>query len=220
VPPFCIELRLKNCRDTRRRYSEHGLLMRVFFVLLIAAIVAAFFWQRAKRIDYEPLAEGDVWTMNVQSVSPKGNKTMVIERKVEEPVTQDGRTYLSVRTAADGKQGSIILMRKDDTGLYVIDKREADAKEQLSVMLPIKVGQSWERLASGETVQESVIGTETVTINGKTFENCFHLQSKWPKSGATEDDWEAPNIGTVKSDLKFPNGGTMTFTLTEFKHAQ
>jgi hypothetical protein len=195
--------------------------MRAFLILLLLAIAVAIYYGLPKKIDYEPLAEGDVWTLQAEDVLPKGGtQTATLTRTVASPVERGGKTYFTVRLAAPGKQGIVQLIRKDDNGLYSIDPKDPNAKEQQDVMFPIKEGQSWEGFSNGEPVKISVVGLETVTANGKTYEKCFHIQSKGLKSGASEDDWEAPNLGSVKMELHFPNGAKSTLSLIEFKAAK
>lgn len=195
--------------------------MRAFLIVLLLAIAVVIYYGLPKKIDYEPLAEGDVWTFQAEDVSPKGGtQTATLNRTVEGPVTRGDKTYLTVRLAVPGKQGIVQLTRKDDSGLYSIDPQDPNAKEQQDVMLPIKDGQSWEDFARGEPIKISVIGLETVSVNGKTYEKCFHVQTKGLKSGSSEDDWEAPNIGSVKMEMNFPSGAKSTLSLIEFKPAK
>ncbi len=105
-------------------------------------------------------------------------------------------------------------MRRDSTAWTHADKA---AKEQAEVVSPLKVGQSWERIAGPTTVKNVVVALETVTINEKTYDNCFHIRSTSADSSVTEDFWEAPKIGSVKSEILYGSGGKISLTLREFK---
>ena len=194
--------------------------MRAFFFLLIAALLGVFFWQRSRRIDYEPLADKYEWTMNAAFVSTNGKTaSSTMHRKIEGKVLQGGKTYYRCHNWSEGgptKIDFIALTRKDDSGVYTIPDGDVDAKEQMTMKLPIIAGQTWEILRKGESINFTVIGIETVTVDDKVYENCFHVRSDSKRHNSSEDDWEAPNIGTVKSHVIFPSGTTLTLTLTDF----
>jgi hypothetical protein len=114
----------------------------------------------------------------------------------------------------------IDLIRKDNAGVYWVHDGDNDGKEQMLRMLPIKAGQTWEIRMKGESMKIVVVGLETVTIDSKVYENCFHVRTTSEKPGYSEDDWEAPNVGTVKSEVMFPSGTRLTLTLKEFKHGK
>ena len=58
------------------------------------------------------------------------------------------------------------------TGYYSVDVRDEAAKEQMEVVLPLKVfGQSWKRTSGPVNLTDTVIARENVTINVVSFLN-------------------------------------------------
>jgi hypothetical protein len=170
---------------------------------------------------YLPLHTGDEWTMDVVITSDKGSVIKATaRRKIEDSVVLEGKTYYRTRTSMEGLSTPseyTKLVRKDDSGFYSIEGEVNDAKEQREIMLPLTVGQRWNRIRTGVTINDSVIGVETVVVAGKTYENCYHIRSEIADKGFREDFWEAPNIGGVKSEIVYADGVKMILTLREFK---
>jgi hypothetical protein len=187
-----------------------------FAVLSLSALAADI-----DQSKYLPLNPGDEWIMDTVITTPKG-KTVnaTTRRKTGDTVVQDGKTYFRTSTAIEGVPKpveTIRLIRKDRTGLYSVPIGDKDAKEEREIVLPLVVGQHWQRTKDGQTVNESVIGVETVAIGEKTYENCYHIRTEIPDKGFREDYWEAPVVGDVKSELVYRNGTKITMTLREFK---
>jgi hypothetical protein len=170
--------------------------------------------------DYFPLNVGQERTMAVTISVPDGS---VIEgtahRKIEGSAEKDGKTYFRCRTWFEGmpfKAGSTKLMRKDEKAVYSIDERVAGAAEQVTAVFPLKVGSTWERIVRGMAVTDAVIQKEAINISGKTYNNCYHIQSTWSGGKFTKDSWAAPNVGTVKEKSTYADGLTFTSILKDF----
>ena len=195
--------------------------MRSFILLLLAAFSLASAVFGLEQDDYLPLREGCEWTMDAEIILPSGEKsTATAHRTVGAQVEHDGKTYHRTRTwMEDGRTPTVSskLTRKDATGFYSIVEGNADAKEQLEVMLPFKVGQTWQKTWGSVTVSNEVIGVESVTIGGTTYKDCIHIRSTAADGSYTEDYWEAPKVGSVKSEIVYQNGGRITLTVKEFK---
>jgi hypothetical protein len=170
--------------------------------------------------DYLPLAVGNEWVMDAVLTSPAGEVSKTTARRRTGGTTEhDGKVYHRVVTALEGPNASAYtkLHRKDETGYYSVDVRDENAKEQTEVVLPLKIGQSWKRTSGAVNLTDTVIAQEDVTINGKTYEKCFHIRVTTTDGSYTEDYWEAPGVGCVKSETVFGNGGKISLTLRSFK---
>jgi len=94
---------------------------------------------------------------------------------------------------------------------------EKNDPEQLELILPLKVGATWQRTMASQRMTVTVIRLESVSVAGKTYENCFHVQQLMPQEKYVEDFWEAPNVGRVKTIVVVADGARITKTVTEFK---
>lgn len=173
------------------------------------------------RDDYFPMAVGDEWTM---SVTMTGNQEPpqygVYRRIIDAAMDKNGKTYLHSKISFEGmpfKAEGMKLMRKDDHAVWSIDQRMENATERLETVLPLKTGSHWERNVRGMPMTNTVLGKETIVIDGKTYKNCFHIQSTWSNGTFISDSWQAPNIGTVKKQLTYSDGLTFTYLLKEYK---
>jgi hypothetical protein len=171
--------------------------------------------------EYCPLTVGQERTMAVTISMPDGSVIAgTAHRKIEGNAEKDGKAYFRCRTWFEGmpfKEGSTKLIRKDEKAVYSIDERDAGAVEHVSVVLPLKVGSTWERIVRGMAVTDTVIQREAIDISGKTYKNCYHIQSIWSDGRFTKDAWEAPNVGTVKEQTAYADGLRFTYTLQDFK---
>jgi hypothetical protein len=197
--------------------------MNRFLLLFITPLFVPFSASLcAENNDYLPIGEGADWTMDLKMFQPDGKKLEGTgRRKIEGTVERDGKTYFKSKTWSEGVQPFSYekLIRKDESGFYSIDEREPVPAEQTEVVLPLKVGASWETKMEGRTVQNKVVGIETVNIGDKTYEECFHIRMQTDDESYVEDYWEAPKVGSVKSIIRYPNGFKITLTLREFKRA-
>ncbi len=181
----------------------------------------------ADQSEYLILKEGSEWIMDMKLFGPDGNiiGTNIAHRKIETPVERDGKQYFTEHTWTEKKPGPGELtrfVRRDATGFYSINpqKNGDSAKEQRETVIPLKAGDSWERGEPGAVIKESVIGVEDVTVDAHVYKECFHLHSVKTDSGMVEDFWEAPQVGCVKSEIRFQNGAKLLLTLKEFKSGQ
>ncbi len=171
---------------------------------------------------YFPLAEGVEWTMDMVMTTDDGRQFHGVGRRVVGAAeTLNGKTYFRVRTwwEAEGlpRQERSTLSRKDYAGFHTIYLPAPGAQEEPEIVLPMKVGARWKtKHLSGTPLTHEVKGMETVVIGGKTYADCYHIQVTADDGSHTEDFWEAPGVGSVKTEVRF-RGGKGVMTLREFK---
>jgi len=196
-------------------------ILAVLFALCVPSFAA-----EPDQADYFPMNPGDEHTMTVAMTNAKGQtEKMIAHRKIEAEagkvsVEKNGKTYLRLRTWMDGGPLSVKhtrLIRKDDQGLHSVADERGNAAEQLEVPMPLKPGNSWKYEDNGMIHTASVIAIETVIVGERKFENCFHIRSETVGGTFREDFWEAPKVGTVKSEIAYSNGVRITLTFREFK---
>lgn len=173
--------------------------------------------------EYLPMKEGNEWTMDAVITMPNGEATTATaRRKTGTTEERNGKIYHRVLTSMEGPRpfSYTKLNRKDETGFYTLDPRDPNAKEQAEIVLPLKVGASWKRTSGPMNLTDTVIGLEDITVNGKTYEKCFHIRTSADDGSYTEDYWEAPNVGSVKSETVYGNGAKISLTIREFKAAK
>lgn len=201
-------------------FTAESVPARSTFRPLITAIVFTKPSNAPEQREYLPLNEDYEWTMNARIVSVTGTTlNAMAHRKVERRVVRDGKSYFQMHTWVENKVLPVdytLLCRKDRFGFYTITEGETRDEEQLELILPLKVGQSWQRLVGKYPVKDAVISVETVTVEGRRYTDCFHIRSATPDGSFTEDSWEAPDVGCVKSEMAFGNGARITLTLTDF----
>jgi hypothetical protein len=202
----------------RLSQTSTGILPRL--VVALATYAASFVSSAfAADEDYYPLNEGDEWTYNTKIVTPDG-KTFeaTTYQKTGGTEIRGGKTYHLVRTWTEGgpfRSDVRSLVRKDGAGVYSLDPRGRDPKEQTRMVFPLKPGLTWQRQIQERTESEEVGRMETVVIGEKEFKESYRVRLK-ASDGLTEDSWKAPHVGTVKSEVR-TQGIIFTVTLREFK---
>jgi hypothetical protein len=169
--------------------------------------------------DYFPGGDYSEWTMTKVITARDGTtKTTTSHRKNDGHVERNGKMYLRTLDWSDDMSflGSI-LTRIDEAGVHVINERDPSAKEQLCTIFPMQIGLTWRYRIGSETIKNTIVGKESVEINGKKYADCFHTHSAAIDGKFTEDEWDAPKIGPVKSLIRIANGTTILLTLLEFK---
>ncbi|PAW80194.1 MAG: hypothetical protein B9S33_18895 [Pedosphaera sp. Tous-C6FEB] len=174
--------------------------------------------------DYLPLGEGSEWTMDIEVTYAAGQRIQGIGRRVTGPSeVRDGKTYFRSRTweefEGQPRQERTKLMRKDAVGLHSIDLSRKVPREEIEIVLPLKVGARWQtRHLYGKELNHEVVSQESVVIGEKTYPNCFHIRTTSAAGDYTEEFWEAPDIGLVKAEVTMP-GVQVTLKLRKFKSA-
>jgi hypothetical protein len=175
----------------------------------------------AEEAEYLPLASGHEWIMDVTVTGPDGAVSKgAARRKIGSSEKRGGKEYLRITTIIEKPlkpSNTAKLTRKDETGVYIIEASDPESKEQTEIVLPLKVGQTWKKSFEKKIFTDTVIGLESVKVQGKTYANCFHIRTTSSDGSFTEDYWEAPGIGSVKSEMVYGNGGRIVLTLREFK---
>ena len=192
-----------------------------------AALLALFLGLGAlaarARAEYIPIAVGDEWTMAMSIETPSGRSSEgVFRRRIESAERKDGKEYVRERTwtmgLAKGKEKTKLL-RKDLSGVYSIDESVPGSPEQTEIVLPLKIGGTWQQRSGGKKITYTVLEMEEVEVSGKTYANCYHIRAASDDGSYTEDFWEAPHVGNVKSIIAYPDGIRVTLTMTAFKPA-
>lgn len=167
--------------------------------------------------DYIPLAVGNHWQMSAKRESSIGPSTdSLFHRRLEGTVEKEGKTYFRVRMWSDGPtKGEVTeYVRKDNEGYYTTRDLDKTPPER-ELILPLKVGAASERKVLGRTMTITVVGLESVTVSGKTYENCFHIREVVPEEKYTKDTWLAPNVGVVTTVSSFPTS-TSSHSITRW----
>jgi hypothetical protein len=189
--------------------------------LLLAMMMAVCGCSPSAKEDYVPLAVGDEWTMGATVVSATGHALECIARRqIEGAVERDGKIYFRSRSTMEGMPTKVEitkLVRKDEKGFFSIEEAKKGAVEQTEIVLPLKVGNTWKRTMGSTSVTDTVIGVESVSISGKTYDKCYRIRSVTADNSLTEDFWQAPHVGDVKSVITYGSGAKITLTLKEFK---
>jgi hypothetical protein len=174
--------------------------------------------------EFFPIATGNEWIMDATMTAPDGSvKKGTVRRKVGGPEKRHGRTYHRVTISIEKPlppSSSTKLTRKDENGVYAIEARDPNSREQTEILLPLKVGQTWTKSLEQKAFTDTVLGIESVTIGKKTYANCFHIQTTSPDGSFTEDYWEAPGIGSIKSEMIYGDGTRISLALREFNPAR
>lgn len=171
--------------------------------------------------EYLPVALKAEWMMDVTFQAPDGTISKgTAQRKVEEIVEKDGKTYYRCRSMIEGggypRQEYTKLIRKDATGFHSIDERSAKPTEEIEVVLPLEVGKSWKTKSAPMPSTHTVVAKETVKIGERNYENVFKIRIVSDDGKYVEDYWEAPDVGCIKAEIMV-QGGKISLTLREFK---
>ena len=191
-----------------------------FLLPFLVALSASVFAVDVDQSQYLPVKPGNEWTMDVVINSANGKvDKATLRRKVEESVEKDGKKYVRFRTSMDGPSPMQYtkLVRKDELGLHTIMENVPNAKEQIEIPLPLKVGNTWKTELAGTSFTSVVAGFEKVTSGDKTYENCFRIVTQSDDGKYREDYWESPKVGNVKSEITPGDGSKMVVTLRTFK---
>ncbi len=195
--------------------------MRSSLLFLAASLAVSIPTFAAEPKDYLPIQIGSEWTSTAAFVAPSGNKTTGTgQRKIAEKVELDGKTYYRTRTKLEGGASLVEyskLIRKDAAGLYSLPDGVAGAKEQLEIPMPLTAGQTWQTVAGTVTITSTMVGVETVTVGKKIYKECLHIRVASADKSYQEDYWEAPVVGTVKSEIVSTTMGKITLTLRDYK---
>jgi len=170
--------------------------------------------------DYEPLALGQDSLMTATQIGPDGAKQVgTAHQRVEEAVMRNGQIYFRFHTWTEGwleNPDFTDLLRKDEKAFYRLLEDQPDAVEEIDLVLPLKVGNSWSHKGLIGTLKTTVLEQEDVTVNGKTYSKCFHTRTVAADGSHTEDSWDAPGVGTVRSDTVFKGGARILLEIQNF----
>jgi len=169
--------------------------------------------------DYEPLLAGQESVMTATIFSPQGSKRIGTgHQRVEAAALRNGKSYFRCHTWTEGWPQNLDInemLRKEDKAIYHLDD-QPNAVEAIALVLPLKVGSTWSSKTSNGTMNGTVVEMQDLTVNGKTYPKCFHIRTVAADGAFTEDFWDAPGIGTVKSDTIFKGGARVLLELNSF----
>jgi hypothetical protein len=201
--------------------SSYRKSMRLLLLLCCCAVGLTPFTFGADQDDYCPLAEGMEWTMDAKITTPDGKVIdTTAHRKIDTKEEREGKTYYRMRTWVDGVpelREFASLERKEDTGVHSIDLRNAKPNEVLSMVLPLAVGKKWTREDGKTPITYEVVALEDLTIGGKLYKNCYRLKASSKDGNYAEEFWQAPGLGSIKSDVVLSVGAKISVWLREFK---
>jgi hypothetical protein len=207
---------------SRMNSSFYSAVVVAFSVLLPLSLPSS----GADQQEYLPLKVGNEWTMDAEFTSTQGEVSKgTVTQVVVETVERDGKMYFRERTSMEGgpfqkEQIILNLARKDDKGFYSISESRNEEKEQLEIILPLVVGQSWERSMGKMKLKDTVVGLENVAIGEDTYQSCYHIRSESTDGTFKEDFWEAPKLGPIKFVMIYGSGAKISMTLREFRPAK
>jgi hypothetical protein len=202
--------------------SESGYSKVMRFLLCFSLLSGlASFSRAAEPSEYCPLAEGMEWTMDAKVTSPDGKVIdTTAHRRIGAKEEWNGKSYYRMKTWIDGVpelRAYESLERRDEKGLYSVDLRNPKPTEVTSMVLPFAVGQKWTRENGEAPVTLEVVALENLTINGKTYEKCYRIKATAKGGSYTEELWQAPGLGSIKSDVVLSIGAKVSVALREFK---
>jgi hypothetical protein len=169
---------------------------------------------------YFPMEVGEERISDVVLMSTLGKvEKAKLTVTVTETIQRGEKTYFRTKLVLDGDiaRESTKLTRCDATGVYSIDESRPDSEEVTEVLLPLKPGDEQNIGLGPAKMKVRVIGLESVTIDGKTYEKCYHLQMSPPGGVFVRDMWLAPHIGAIKSETVYGDNRKMVITMREFK---
>lgn len=164
---------------------------------------------------YLKLAAGAEWTLNLLIIAPDGSERRgtghrIIHGLVERDRKIYHRSVTSIRPDGLPAQSFEKLVRRDAAGFHSICVFIPEAKEEVEIPLPLKIGLTWETKFPVPT-KHTVLAKETLKIGDKEYTDCFKIRSESKDGQIAELFWEAPEVGAVKSEF---TQGPLKFRLT------
>ena len=178
--------------------------------------------------DYLPVGDGMKWEYTTETcIEGKCRQGSVTTRYDGEEIV-NGKKYLKRYSSKDGGSEQLVSYdRKANEGLFGITAQYKDKPEQLVMPLIYKAGQTYtytSYVPVRTTTEATMVGKETLSLNGKAYENCYKFSYK---TAYEEGDWKgaqsegisyvAPNIGLVKTFMHIPDKVTFTMTLATYE---
>jgi len=197
----------------------------LLYLPLFACLVACK--ARVRDADYFPMGIGDKHTYQIIKQVPGEpyRRLITLRTEVLEKAKRNGNDYVRVRSnftwgsyTMGGESFQVVstLFRTDQRGVYGIIEQNPDIREQQIVKFPLKIGASWDVQMGRQTNKFSVVGFEDVALERSIYRNCIHLHSE-SSDGVVLDNWKAPGIGDVKSEMTSTTGAKESSSLIQFK---
>lgn len=153
---------------------------------------------------YLPLVVGRVMHYDISWTPPVGearpaNATGDVQAQVEIA----GKTYFKQVTKISGipfSPTTVIYFRRAAEGIYQIFEGDESKPEWLYLPAKIRIGDRWSAKTVQGDVEFTAAGIEDVDTPSGTYRDCLKLSLviKTPLGKATEDQWLAPGVGSVK----------------------
>jgi len=158
--------------------------------------------------------------MDAKVTTPDGEViNTTAHRTIGATEERDGKTYHRARTWMD-KVPQLrpyeSLVRLEEGGFFGIDLRDQNPKEVLNIALPLAVGKKWIRDNGTVVVTFEVLALEDLTINGTVYKNCYRIKAAAKDSSYAEEFWQAPGLGSIKSEVTLSAGAKISLTLRSF----
>ncbi|HJT35896.1 MAG TPA: hypothetical protein VJ783_27960 [Pirellulales bacterium] len=154
--------------------------------------------------DYLPLVVGRVMYYDISWTPPVGEaKSATATGDVQAQVEIAGKTYFKQVTKISGipfSPTTVIYFRRAPEGVYQVFEGDESKPEWLYLPAKIKIGDRWSATTVQGDVEFTASGIEDVETPSGTYRDCLKLSLviKTALGKATEDQWLAPGVGSVK----------------------
>lgn len=154
--------------------------------------------------DYLPLAAGRVMHYDVSWTPPVGAaKSATATADVQGKVEIAGKSYFKQITRISGipfSPTTVLYFRRAQDGVYQIFEGDESKPEWLYLPANIHIGDRWNATTAQGDVEFTAAGIENVETPSGAYRDCLKLSLviKTPLGKATEDQWLAPGVGSVK----------------------
>ena len=195
-----------------------GLTMKVYVLLIFAAILLIGCGNEEDDEDYHPLAVGLQWEYAVtqtDTLTITGVQTSTITAEISSP---HGILFEQVTstewddTSTTAWLDTSYIQEKDGNVLFYNDLN--DSEPDTLFVIPFVIGNIWTvRTEPWGDMTGEAVGMQDVTVPARTFNDCWHVE--YTGLNATGHSWLAPGIGLIKHHFV---GSTSEFLkeLTDF----
>lgn len=125
-------------------------------------------------------------------------ETMVAEVvKGLKPVPGLGRVWVVETPLGGQKSAMFYFLRHGDTIFKFVPGAGGRVERIIYLILPLAVGRQWFD-SEQQRERTEVTGSETVTVPGGTFQNCFRIETRSNRVEFRQTMWLAPGLGVVR----------------------
>lgn len=154
--------------------------------------------------DYLPLVVGRVMHYDISWIPPVGEvRSATATADVQAQVEIAGKTYFKQVTKISGipfSPTTVIYFRSAPEGVFQVFEGDESKPEWPYLPAEIKIGDRWSATTVQGDVEFTAKGIEDVETPSGTYRDCLKLSLviKTALGKATEDQWLAPGVGSVK----------------------